>query len=122
MFLHIQSDGQNAVAGEKGAEVIDCAKDPIGALKLMFVDMVMGRRLANGQEPAQRPVFLKPHGVVSGTFTIRPDLPAELRIGIFQFESFPAWVRFSSDTVPSRPDLKTTLGIGIKLFGVPGQK
>ena len=36
--------------------------------------------------------------------------------------SFPAWVRFSSDTLPTDPDSKTTLGIGIKLFGVPGEK
>ena len=33
-----------------------------------------------------------------------------------------AWVRFSSDTLPAQPDLKTTCGIGIKLFGVPGPK
>jgi hypothetical protein len=31
-------------------------------------------------------------------------------------------VRFSSDTVPTSPDLKTTCGIAIKLFGVPGPK
>ena len=122
MFLHIESNEEDGISTEKVAEPIDCGKDPIAALKKMFVDMVMGKRLANGQEPAQRPVFLKPHGVACGTFTVRPDLPEELRVGVFRFKSFPAWVRFSSDTVPSRPDLKTTLGVGIKLFGVPGRK
>ena len=81
----------------------------------MFVDMVMGRRIAGGQEPVQRPVFLKPHGVARATFTVRPDLPDDLRVSVFQHERFDAWVRFSSDTVPSMPDLKTTVGLGIKL-------
>lgn len=101
---------------------IDCARDPIAALKAMFVDLVMGRRISAGQDPALRPVFLKPHGVARGTFTIRPDLPEELRVGLFRHESLAAWVRFSSDTLPNRPDLRTTVGIGIKLFGVPGTK
>lgn len=122
MFLHTQSSEEDKLLGGDAAEKIDCGQDPINALKQMFVDMVMGKRLAGGQEPAQRPVFLKPHGVARGTFTVRPDLPDEMRVGVFRLKSFPAWVRFSSDTLPSRSDLKTTLGIGIKLFGVPGQK
>jgi hypothetical protein len=34
---------------------------------MMFVDMVMGGRLAKCQNPALRPVFLKPHGVAAAT-------------------------------------------------------
>src|SRR3546814_8260173 len=30
-------------------------------------------------------------------------------------------MRFSSDTGPTDPDLGSTLGIGLKLFGVPGE-
>ncbi len=105
-----------------GTPSLDCASDPLAALKTMFVDMVMGRRIASGQDPVLRPVFVKPHGVARGTFTIQPDLPEELRVGLLRYERFPAWVRFSSDTLPSRPDLRTTVGIGIKLFGVPGTK
>jgi hypothetical protein len=101
---------------------VDCASDPFTGLQTMFVDLVMGRRIASGQDPVLRPVFLKPHGVAHGSFTIQPGLPEELRIGLLCYECFPAWVRFSSDTLPSRPDLRTTVGIGIKLFGVPGTK
>ena len=100
----------------------DCEQDPIGNLKRMFVDIVQGRRIRLGQNPAQRPVFLKPHGIAHGFFDVRPDLPDELKIGVFGLGRLRAWVRFSSDTVPSAPDLKTTCGIGIKLFGVPGTK
>jgi hypothetical protein len=122
MFLHTRLNEKNDASGERAVPPVNCGDDPVAALKTMFVDMVMGRRIAGGQEPVRRPVFLKPHGVARGTFTIRPGLPDELRIGVFQSDMFPVWVRFSSDTLPSRPDLKTTLGIGIKLFGVPGQK
>src|SRR5262249_53220985 len=57
-----------------------------------------------------------------GTFEVVPDLAPDLRVGVFAGGSYPVWVRFSSDTLPSNPDLKTTCGIGIKLFNVPGEK
>jgi L-lysine epsilon oxidase-like protein len=100
----------------------DCASDPIGKLKQMFVDIVQTRRIEQGQNPARRPVFLKPHGVAHGRFEMRRDLPGNLKVGVFALKSLPAWVRFSSDTTSTSPDLKTTCGIGIKLFGVPGAK
>ena len=56
-------------------------------------------------------------------FEVVPDLPDDLRVGIFgQRPSFPAWVRFSSDIPDGQPDLKSTVGIGIKLFDVDGEK
>ncbi|MDF2629599.1 MAG: hypothetical protein K0R39_3430 [Symbiobacteriaceae bacterium] len=99
-------------------------KDPADKLKQMFVDIVETRRIEHGTLPAKRPVFLKPHGVASGYFEVREDLPADLRVGVFAVRKPPhtAWVRFSSDTLPSYPDLKSTLGIGIKLFDVHGDK
>jgi L-Lysine epsilon oxidase N-terminal/L-lysine epsilon oxidase C-terminal domain len=100
----------------------NCNEDPDGNLKQMFVDIVQTRRIKQGQSPARRPVFLKLHGVASGHFQMRDDLPEELRVGVFARKRLPAWVRFSSDTLPTNPDLKTTCGIGIKLFDVPGRK
>ena len=58
---------------------VDCASDPIGSLVEMFVGMVQSSRIAKGQCPAFRPVFLKPHGVARGTLRINPDLPDDLR-------------------------------------------
>lgn len=100
----------------------DCTYEPIPNLERMFVGLVQAQRIRAGQWPARRPVFLKPHGVVHGRFEVVPDLPNELKVGVFGLGALPAWVRFSSDTVPTQPDLKTTCGIGIKLFGVPGKK
>jgi len=98
--------------------------DPTDALKQMFVDEVQVPRIRAGQCPALRPVFLKPHGVVRGTFRVREDLPGELRVGIFQDpgREYPLWIRFSSDTRPDRHDYQSTVGVGIKLFDVPGAK
>ena len=63
-------------------ECWDCEQDPIGSLKQMFVDIVQSRRIKLGQNPAQRPVFLKPHGVAHGRFEVRRDLPENLKIGV----------------------------------------
>lgn len=108
--------------GDSAADGWNCKKDADANLKQMFVDIVQARRIKQGQTPARRPVFLKLHGVAHGRFEVAADLPEDLRVGVFALRSLPAWVRFSSDTVPSRPDLKTTCGVGIKLFDVPGPK
>lgn len=101
----------------------DCDSDPIEGLKRLFVDFFQGQSIAAGRDPASRPVFLRQHGVAHGAFTINPDLPADLRVGVFgQSPYYRAWVRFSSDVQPGRPDLKGTMGIAIKLFGVEGAK
>lgn len=120
MFRHLETGPATEFPPE--APEWDCVGDPDGNLRRMFVDIVMGRRIAAGQDPVLRPVFLKPHAVAQGTFTVRPGLASELRVGVFAGTSYPVWIRFSSDTLPSAPDLRTTVGIAMKLFGVPGTK
>lgn len=107
---------------KKQSSLPDCSTDPAGSLKKMFVDTTMGTRINAGQCPVRRAVFLKPHGVAKADFIMMPGLPEELKVGIFAHEQFEAWIRFSSDTVPGNADMKTTVGVGIKLFGVPGKK
>jgi hypothetical protein len=100
----------------------DCEQDPIGKLEQMFVQLVQRRRIILGQTPARRPVFLKPHGIAHGWLEMNRDLPESLKVGVFAHDRLEAWVRFSSDTLPTSPDLKTTCGVGLKVFGVPGGK
>lgn len=66
----------------------------------------------------------KMHGVVRATLRVEPDLPAELRVGVFaQPTSYPAWVRFSNASGEvSSDDAKDVRGVAIKLMGVPGPK
>lgn len=101
---------------------VDCDNDPIQSLVTMFVDMIQKGRILAGQCPAMRPVFLKPHGVAHGTFTIRDDIPDDLKVGLFAGKQYPMWLRSSSDTLPSRADFKTTIGLGLKLFDTPKPK
>ncbi|MBB4635044.1 LodA/GoxA family CTQ-dependent oxidase [Longimicrobium terrae] len=99
-----------------------CA-DPIKGIKDLFLNF-QARQIATGEVPATRPVFRRTHGVAHGTFVIQPDLPPELRVGVFgQKSEYAAWVRFSSDIQPGTADYKGgPAGIGIKLFGVEGTK
>jgi hypothetical protein len=101
----------------------DCDKDPIDGLKKLFVDYFQGAGLEAGRDPATRPVFLRLHGVAHGRFVILSDLREDLCVGVFSpGKSYPVWVRFSSDVHSGQPDRKGTVGIGIKLFGVGGEK
>ncbi|NES90767.1 MAG: hypothetical protein F6K13_16835 [Okeania sp. SIO2B9] len=90
----------------------------------MFVDKVQMGRIEDGQDPARRPVFLRLHGVAHGRLEIVPDLPKNLMVGLFSKpgKSYPVWVRYSSDIRDGYLDHKTTVGIGIKVFDVPGKK
>ena len=101
----------------------DCEADPIACLEEMFVNIVQQGRIARGQAPARRPVFLRLHGVVHGRFEVKENLPDDLRKGLFAGRSsYAAWVRYSSDIPDSRPDLESTVGLGIKLYDVEGEK
>ena len=101
-----------------------CDEAPIDCLKEMFVDEVQMGRIEDGQDPARRPVFLRLHGVAHGRLEIVPDLDENLRVGLFSNPgtSYPVWVRYSSDIRDGLPDYKSTVGIGIKVFDVPGEK
>jgi len=112
------NDDPNAAA-EGINDLPSCGVDPIGALKTLFVDLTMGPRIARGQKPVQRPVFRKTHGVAAGTFRMKADLPAELKVGIFALGELPMIARFSTDDSPLNQDAKATIGIGIKLLACP---
>lgn len=96
--------------------------DPVASLKEMFVDLVMGRRIARGQLPVLRPVFQKQHGIVLGYFVRDAGIDAAMAVGVFAHERLPLVARFSSDAPYSRPDKRSTLGLAVKLIGIPGTK
>lgn len=104
---------------------IDCTcEDPITCLQKMFVDMVQKGRVRNGQCPVERPVFRKIHGTVKGKIVFETAIPEEFKQGIFSHagESFDTYLHYSSDTQPSSADFKSTIGLGLKIFGMPGEK
>lgn len=72
----------------------------------------------------RRSAHAKMHGVVKAEFIVEPDLPPELRIGVFREpKAFQAWVRYSNQDGVINPDKKGDIrGMAIKLMGVPGDK
>ena len=71
-----------------------------------------------------RDVHIKMHGLMRAEFTVLPDLPPELRVGLFaEPRTYRAWVRFSNSAnaikADGSPDIR---GMAIKLMGVPGRK
>jgi hypothetical protein len=123
MLSNPQPQVPSAVGPSRPVPPCGCDQDPIEGLRRLFVDYFQGSSIAAGRDPATRPVFVRLHGVAHGRFLVQPELPVELRVGVLaQKSEYPAWVRFSSDLQPGRPDLKGTLGVAIKLFGVEGQK
>src|SRR5262249_40391160 len=98
---------------------------PIECLRHMFVDMTQKRRVEqDGQCPARRPVFLRTHGILKGTIDFVPAVPDACRHGMFDNagKALPVYVRYSSDLADGRPDWRSTIGIAIKIFGIPGDK
>ncbi|MEZ5594368.1 MAG: LodA/GoxA family CTQ-dependent oxidase [Gammaproteobacteria bacterium] len=107
-----------------GFNITTSCDNPIEGLTHMFVDMVQKRRVEEqGQCPARRPVFLRTHGIIRGHIVILDDIPADYKQGMFACTGqHPVYVRYSSDLADGRPDWKSTIGIGIKMFDIPGQK
>jgi hypothetical protein len=67
----------------------------------------------------------KTHGIVRGEFVVHPDLPPQLRHGIYAVpRTYRAWVRFSGPGPYITPDIEDVgfMSISIKLMGVPGPK
>lgn len=87
----------------------------------------MKRRYADGA-PVQRGVHPKDHGCVRARFTVNPDLPADLRVGVFAEpgRTYAAWIRFSNAALRVGADSPSkgehgSRGMAVKLMNVGGQ-
>jgi len=78
----------------------------------------------NPQGMMRRDAHPKMHGVVKAEFIVEPNLPKDLRLGIFsEPKTYKAWIRFSNSAGAIKPDIKRDIrGMAIKLMGVPGDK
>ena len=83
---------------------------------------VMRSTKFHDKETLHRPVFGKSHGCVKADFVVNPELPKQLRIGVFAHKSFPAWIRFANDGGLGPDSRPAARGMAIKLVGVPGKK
>ncbi|WP_293780637.1 catalase family protein [uncultured Oxalicibacterium sp.] len=72
----------------------------------------------------RRDAHPKMHGVVKAEFIVEPDLPDDLRIGLFgEAKTYQTWIRFSNQDGTIQADKARDIrGMAIKLMGVPGDK
>jgi catalase len=78
-----------------------------------------------GERPARRDAHAKHHGCVKGEFIVEPNIPKDMRVGVFQEpgKKFTACIRFSNSSGNIKPDYKADArGMAIKLIGVEGEK
>ncbi len=72
----------------------------------------------------RRDAHPKMHGCVKAQFIVEPELPQELRVGLFaRAHTYEAWVRFSNASGRLSEDFAPDIrGVAIKLLGVAGSK
>jgi hypothetical protein len=80
-------------------------------------------RIKYVQGPQQRDTHAKGLATVKGTFTIEPNLPEELRVGLFSKEkTYNCVCRFSNTDPNPKADIENDMrAISIKLMGVEGE-
>ena len=90
------------------------------------IERVMRASLEKSYAPGAtlRDAHAKHHGLLAARFDVVPDLPPELRVGLFaEAKSCAAWVRCSSSSPkPVSDAVKDVRGLAIKLLDVPGDK
>ena len=117
----------NARRPDEGLALAEERLDPQETQLLEQIIAEMRAHLVQDFPPGQmeRAGNTKTHALVRGELSIRADLPAALRHGIFASpRTFPAWVRFGGPGPHVPPDIEDVgvLSIGVKLMDVPGPK
>ncbi len=121
-FAHAQRAGTAPPAADQ--EVIPPDEpDAIKSILDTFEAAVKKEHVA-GARPAWRDAHAKAHGCVKAEFSVKADIPADLRRGVFAApRSFTAWIRFSNgDGRPQDDRVRDGRGMAIKLTGVDGPK
>jgi hypothetical protein len=96
-------------------------RETIGAITDLLIDHL---KVQYRDQPKLRDTHTKSNGLVKATFRVLPDLPQDLRVGLFKEpRSYDCWIRFSnSDSFLSKDKAKDFRGISLKLFEVEGEK
>lgn len=110
------------VKKQLGREYVNNDEDVI--IEQMIAEMQAQVDRLYSDKKMLRQIHTKMHGCVMGAFSIDPNLPDNLKVGIFKGpKTYNCWVRFSNSQTKPQPDKKKDIrGIAIKLMGVKGDK
>ena len=83
-----------------------------------------GRTDPRGRVRYLRDAHAKAHGCVKGDFTVRDDVPDDMKVGVFaEPHQYKTWLRYSNGNSEIRYDWKRDArGMAIKLTSVDGKK
>jgi hypothetical protein len=99
-------------------------REPDEAKHIAEMTAVLRRKMAADYAPGNtlRDAHPKTVGLLRGKFTIAPDLPRELRVGLFKAPAtHDCWVRFSNSSGTPQPDTKPDArGVAIQLLAADG--
>ncbi|MBL4902145.1 MAG: catalase family protein [Desulfocapsa sp.] len=112
---------------DDGLQPAEEKKDPDEEESLNTIIDLMADQMRSHFKPGnyERGGNTKTHGIVRATVTIRDDLPAACRKGIFaEPRSYKAYVRFSGPGPDVPADIRDVgfSSMAVKLMGVPGEK
>lgn len=93
---------------------------------IMDMVLILQKKMAKDYPIGEMKRDAHPKNLASlkGQFIIEPDIPVELKAGIFQFpETYPVWIRISSSSGKIQSDkIKDVRGFAIKIMGVKGER
>jgi hypothetical protein len=114
----------SARATNADGEDVPAAEDSAARQTLGMIEDQLRAEHGSSRDLVRRDAHAKAHGCVKSRFDVVRDLPAELRVGVFQpGASYPAWIRYSNGSGRSQNDrVGDGRGMAIKLMGVPGDK
>lgn len=98
-------------------------REPNEAAHIREMTDILQRKMARDYSKGQtrRDAHPKSLGILKGSFSIEPGLPAELRIGLFaKARTFDCWIRFSNASGKIQSDaVRDARGVAIKLMAAP---
>jgi hypothetical protein len=121
-FSHAQHT-KTAPSAAGREEIPPDEADAIKSILDTFEEAVKKKHAA-GSRPAWRDAHAKAHGCVKADFSVKADIPTDLRRGVFAAaRSFTAWIRFSNGHGKPQDDrIQDGRGMAIKLTAVDGPK
>jgi hypothetical protein len=101
-------------------------REPNEEALIARMEEVLRRKMERDYLPegTRRDAHPKHTSLLAATFTVKPEVPPELRVGIFaEPRTYRAWVRTSSASGKPQSDaIKDVRGLAIKVVDVPGEK
>jgi hypothetical protein len=111
----------------KGGGITRFEKVPADEERLIKdMELILQEKMAADYPAGQirRGAHAKTLACLQAEFIVEPNIPAELKRGIFEFpQSYPAWIRISSASGTIQSDkAKDVRGFAIKIMGVTGER